>query len=628
MSSKTPHEEMIQIIQDCIKTSAFQTARECLAVYKNTFGNDDFYEACLLSLINLDGPLVSLICLHAEDSDIDTYLASQSYRNIEVFSPSSDAWESEIATYINNTASQYVCFYEPGQAYDNARISILANMMESMPDADGILCCRNFLDASGTVIAHPDFAYQDALDGKYFEGRQLIAYSIANHVNLYGNLSTLFLSARYLKQQAVISQTSIASMRTLSFLYQLLLPAKIAYTYCPLVSTVLQPIDGTPDLKQDYEAYLNTLVYAAILPRMLLNSTPQTPPAGSIRRDITFFYTDKGEYYNLKPIADEAERRGYQVTFTENLTQQAEIGIYCQHICHPEHSKFSLILLHDLAQGHNRWPNIWELERWNKFDVGIVPGKSWANLWSQCACQYYANPRCGVFEFGYPKSDLIDSTDLKKRVQELRQELHLKYDTSILYAPSWENDSKEDDFISALASLKANLLIKQAHWSQEYANIIENIRQMRALHEGNFDNVYYIEPEESIMVALALCDFVVSDESSVMAEASMFGKPSIAITDWLIPDTTPSRLASVPFDYVIKCQKAQLREYAEKLLYNPDFYRDTLQKGQFIFSNSGNCCKDIMDAIEYFTADDHMGDTPDFLSKQLSSIYQRCSLWN
>ena len=130
----------------------------------------------------------------------------------------------------------------------------------------------------------------------------------------------------------------------------------------------------------------------------------------------------------------------------------------------------------------------------------------------------------------------------------------MKYDFSILYAPSWENDGKEDDFITALASLNVNLLIKQAHWSDRYSHIIENIRQMRALHEGKYDNVYYIEPEESIMTALAMCDLVVSDESSVMAEGLMFGKMSIAVTDWLIPDTTPSRFAEVPMDYVIKCQ--------------------------------------------------------------------------
>lgn len=39
-----------------------------------------------------------------------------------------------------------------------------------------------------------------------------------------------------------------------------------------------------------------------------------------------------------------------------------------------------------------------------------------------------------------------------------------------------------------------------------------------------------------------------------MAEALMFGKASIGISDWLIPDCTPSRYA-VPMYYTIKSTK-------------------------------------------------------------------------
>ena len=69
-------------------------------------------------------------------------------------------------------------------------------------------------------------------------------------------------------------------------------------------------------------------------------------------------------------------------------------------------------------------------------------------------------------------------------MKTIKEKLNLKYDISILYAPSWENDGKEDDFIKALSSLNVNLLIKQADWSEVYSNITENIRQMRELHEG------------------------------------------------------------------------------------------------------------------------------------------------
>lgn len=70
-----------------------------------------------------------------------------------------------------------------------------------------------------------------------------------------------------------------------------------------------------------------------------------------------------GEYYNLKPIADAAAQRGYQIEFTQNIIQKAEIGIYCQHGGYPENSRFSVVLLHDLAQRHDCWPisGLWSI---------------------------------------------------------------------------------------------------------------------------------------------------------------------------------------------------------------------------------------------------------------------------
>ena len=107
----------------------------------------------------------------------------------------------------------------------------------------------------------------------------------------------------------------------------------------------------------------------------------------------------------------------------------------------------------------------------------------------------------------------------------------------------------------------------------------------------------------------------------------MFGKMSIAVTDWLIPDTTPSRFAEVPMDYVIKCQKATLRYHVEQFLAAPESYDSIRQKGAKVISNHGHCCSDIMNAIAYFTTDN-----PDislsFLNKRLSSRYSICSMWN
>lgn len=535
----------------------------------------------------------------------------------------------EFLNCLPSIESEYFCFYDSKHHYEKNRIAILLSVVAKITSVNGIIHTRNFIDNSDTVLAHPDYMYKEILDNKIFNGAELLHYSAMNNINLYGDLSTVFLSTAYVKQLSFAHLDVTDSMQSLAFLYQLLWSTKIAYTYLPLSSsTVVEYLDAAQSIS-DYVNFLKLYYSENDISRISDTLTDFTTAEHfvSCKKEITFFYTDMGEYYNLKPIADMAESRGYKTVFTKDIHQNAEIGVYCQHICYPENSKFSLILLHDLAQGHDRWPSFWELERWNKFDIGIVPGQFWADLWSKCACQYYANPRCGTYQLGYPKSDLASSCALSKRANLLIEQLHLKYDFSILYAPSWENDGKEDDFVKSLSSLKVNLLIKQAHWNEKYSNIIQNIKEMRNLHERKFDNVYYIEPEESIMTALAMCNLVVSDESSVMAEALMFNIPSIAVTDWLIPDTTPSRYASVPMDYVIKCKKSDLQDCVQRFLSSPNDYNSILENGRLLFSNAEHCCSDILDAIEYYTALDSNA-SKDFLSKRLSSKYSICSMWN
>lgn len=632
MNATNPQQEMQQIIQSCINSQDFTTAQKCLEIYINTFGKDSYAESWQLALLYQKAPLVSLICIINNAAE-QTFpgISEQKYSNLDITYISLSNLEEEFFDYIYSSNSKYICFYEAGHEHNIYKILLMVHAAEEQPDLNGIICARNFITSDGTLISHPDYFYQESLDHKVFHGKDLLEYCIENNVNLYGNLSTLLLSTEYVKQICPIRLNAASSMRPMDLLYQLLLPATIGCLYQPLVSTILAPNVNDSNLQSDYEDYIQTLQKKGLIQHTAPSVQNFHIPSDKIvcERDITFFYTDKGEYYNLEPLAEEAKRRGYKVCFTENLTQKAKIGVYCQHICYPENAEFSVILLHDLAQGHNRWPNLWEtVERWNKFDIGILPGKAWAERWSQCACQYYANPRHGVYELGYPKSDLINSEELKQRASEIRKKLNLKYDTSVLYAPSWENDGKEDDFITSLSSLNVNLLIKQAHWSAEYPSIIQNIQQMRSLHEGKYENVYYIEPSESILTALTLCDMVVSDESSVMAEALMFGKPSIAVTDWLIPDTIPSRYASVPMDYVIKCQKNQLQEYVIDLLQSPEKFKSCLDNGKSVFSNSGNVCRDILDAIEYYTSPEPKHKDYPFLEKRLSSTYALCSMWN
>lgn len=612
-----------------------QTVFNGLNTYKLIFGSDDFFQDYALSF-SRKGPMVSLLCLNCADDYVDEFLSRQLYSNLEVVRTGPDDSFSDIIRYISSADSKYLCFCEPNYLYDSSKIFDMVSAFEQLSSADVIISPRNFMDPKGNIIAFDGLPASNSEADCLFDGKLLLQDSINNGINTYGSLSTLMATTEYAKKISYTFEAkypffdlSIDAIHSLAFLFHLLVNGQGRRMYVPtsIASAKLQPFQDDASVQKAYENFIFSFASQnGITLSPDRNKKPSPASDSPILREMTFFYTDMGEYYNLKPIADAAAQRGYKVEFTQNIMQKAEIGIYCQHGGYPENSRFSAVLLHDLAQRHDCWPNIWTLEHWNNYDLGIVPGKSWASFWMQSACFYYANPRCGVYEFGYPKSDLVHSAPLISRAEELRQKLHLKYDVSILYAPSWENDGKEEDFVHALASLKANLLIKQAQWPPQYQHIIDNISQMRAMHEGKYDNVYYIEPTESIMTALELCNIVVSEESSVMAEALMFHKPSIAVTDWLMPDGDSVRPANMPVDYIVKCKKEELREYVERFCKDPSCYEATLQKGDCIFSNQGHVCDDILDAIEYYAFNKKTDCA--FLSKKLASKYTICSMWN
>ena len=110
------------------------------------------------------------------------------------------------------------------------------------------------------------------------------------------------------------------SMQQSALLYQLLYSAKVLYTYMPLVSAILTPALHDAELVHDFQKFLNIFQNQLLEhTSATVNNFSQTENFVPCKKDITFFYTDMGEYYNLKPIADEAEARGYRVSFTRDI---------------------------------------------------------------------------------------------------------------------------------------------------------------------------------------------------------------------------------------------------------------------------------------------------------------------
>ena len=322
-----------------------------------------------------------------------------------------------------------------------------------------------------------------------------------------------------------------------------------------------------------------------------------------LKKDITFIYMDNAEKAIYQPIAEEAKRRGYQVTLTDNKFAKCEIGVYCQHINFPQFSKFSVIMLHDIIQQYGNWPDLWLREPWDKYDIGILPSKQWVENWNRCSQYYYANPRIGMYQVGWPKADRY----ARLNKDSFRRNFNAKHKLddakkTILYAPSWENDGKQDDFVQAMLKLGVNILIKQAtvdpNYSPAFHDMYHAILEMRELHK-NIPEVTILDPGTNIFEAIMACDVLVSDESSTMCEAVMMGIPAVSVSDWLIPDVSPKRFPQCDYDFVYMTRKENLGACVSDILTRYD--EVTQQVNHFrvrIFGEVGGCAEKIMDIVD------------------------------
>ncbi|GHV78172.1 hypothetical protein AGMMS49942_29930 [Spirochaetia bacterium] len=336
----------------------------------------------------------------------------------------------------------------------------------------------------------------------------------------------------------------------------------------------------------------------------------------SLKKEITFFIKTQADRELCKPLVRAAEKLGYKTDITEDGNKKCEIGFYCQHVNAPENAKFSAIMLHDLLQAYPRWPDIWQIEVWNKYDIGFLPATFWANMWKRASYHDYCRPRGRVYQIGWPKADIIATPQFEEQVNTLRNSLQLDPSKkTVLYAPSWENDGKQDDFVQAALLSDVNILIKQsqidATWKfpgipNLYLNIKQNIQQMAALHK-NIPNVTMLDPKTNILHALAVSDILVSDESSTMCEAVLMHKPAIAVEDWLVPDTVPSRHACSGHAFTIKATRDTLTGVLKDVLKNYKNYEQDAISFQLVnIKNIGTSATKMMKVLDKAVMGEHI----------------------
>ena len=339
-----------------------------------------------------------------------------------------------------------------------------------------------------------------------------------------------------------------------------------------------------------------------------------------LKKEITFIYADAVQKQVSEMIAAEAEKRGYKTRITDDKFAKSEIGWYCEHINFPQFSKFSVIMLHDITQQYGNWPDIWLREPWNKYDIGFLPSKVWVENWEQCSKYYYANPRKGVYLTGWPKADRLSAYLNDEKKSELIRKAGIDpTKPTVLYAPAWENDGKQDEFVKAILPLDVNILIKQCPWSDDYPEQLKNIAVMRELHAGN-PRVIQMDPKTNILDAIMISDILVSEESSTMCECVMMGKPAVSVSNWLIPDVTPSRYPADDYDYVIKTTKEKLTECVAGILKDYDRYAGEAKKySDEHFSNLGKCIPIMLDILDA-TVDNKPCDYPALIPQQSEKV--------
>jgi hypothetical protein len=177
-----------------------------------------------------------------------------------------------------------------------------------------------------------------------------------------------------------------------------------------------------------------------------------------VKKEITFFYLNNVEKWALENIFEEASKHGYKVKYSKNLKEECEIGFYPQDYYVKPNSKLSVVMLHGMDQGRLNWPNHWSNEPWSKYDIGFLPGKSWSIRWNDCSWDPATRTRKGVYEVGWPKSDKVFKDSFLNNIKFLKEDLNLKFDKSILYAPGFETDKKQIEICKIFKDLNANIL--------------------------------------------------------------------------------------------------------------------------------------------------------------------------
>jgi len=319
-----------------------------------------------------------------------------------------------------------------------------------------------------------------------------------------------------------------------------------------------------------------------------------------MKRNITFFCQNLKDREAVEPIAKAAKQRNYKISYSDDPSEDAEIGIYTDHryLCETADVNLSIIMFHGVDQGYTS--SMWPERGWRKFDIGLLPGKVSARIWKQNSIYY--NPNIGVFSVGWPKSDKLFSKSYGEEIKRYGESLGLKEGSTVLYAPTFESHGKMDDFVEAASSLVDNIMIKHAAYDDaRYANV-DSLNVLYQQYQEE-DDVYILDPTDEIFKPLSVADILVSDESSVLQEAILTNTVPISVKDWPVKDQTNPDFDQVP-DFAVRTKYKDLSDEIDFIIRNKASFDEKISavKAEH-FENLGNSSHVIVDLIEAIISD-------------------------
>ncbi len=309
-------------------------------------------------------------------------------------------------------------------------------------------------------------------------------------------------------------------------------------------------------------------------------------------RTVTFFYLREEEKQIFLNLVPELKKKKFTIKFSKKLSGKADIGFYCQTDIKKINSNISAIFLGGMDQGRNNWPNHWKKERWDKFDLGFLPGNAWEKRWQFSSNTFQSRTKYGVFKVGWPKADHLFTNQVKKN-SDIRK-------INILYAPSFECCDKQLDVVYASKKLGYNLIIK--HWlikkEKRYIDLWENIKKANSYSKKIYKKIKIINPKTNFLNLLKIANLVITDESSVAYEALLYDIPTISVKNWKIQRHKKTLARPVkPAKITYKTTKKDLSKCILLLLKSKKKIRNLKHEH---FSYIGKSSKAIVDVLESF----------------------------